>query len=376
MAVALLRLTIRRIRGSEIILARTAGDNILEIPEGTVGNLLEGLLGKKGLVTADNDVGEREETHEDVVLDDVAAMVVVKNGCFVFIDVEGDAGEAAVLEGVDDGSGIDQAAARGVDEDGVVGEQRQGMRVDDVLGRLGERAVEAQDVALREEVGEGVDVGAVGGEGRVGERVVGEDAAAEAGGHDAGEGDADAARADEADGFAVEGAAGEADEGEVAFPDAGVGAVGFAVEGLQEGDGELGDGFGAVGGDVGDGEAEGLGGGEVDVVGAGAAEEDGADATGREVGENGAGELVVYEDADGIGRVFCDEGDGFQVERDRVKGELDAGVGIGGAGGLEVVLVVGFRAEDGEFDGHFDFVCFSLDGLKYLNGLAWSLLVD
>lgn len=222
--------------------------------------------------------------------------------------------------------------------------------------------MQADDVALGEQAVE-VAVLAVLLEGRGGEGVVGEDVAAEAL-HDAGGGEADLADAEDADGLAVEGAAEQAVEGEVALADAVVGPVGVAVEGLDQGDGELGDGLGGVGGHVGDHDAVAAGRVEVDIVEAGAAQQDGLDALVGEGVDDGGAQGVVDEDADGVG-IVGDEGDAAFVEGELVVDDLDVGVeveneavggGFGGAlvgleGGVQVVPVVGLGAVDGELHG-------------------------
>lgn len=224
----------------------------------------------------------------------------------------------------------------------------EGGGVDEVVGLGEERAVQGDDVGLGEEGFQGGVFAEVFVEERFGlVDVVCEDATPEAV-HDAGEAYADAACADDADGFGVQGLAEEAVESEIALADAVVGAVGFAVEGLDQGDGEFGDGFGGVRGDVGEEEAEGFGGGEVDVVEAGAAEEDGADTECVELLEDRGGEDVVHEDAD-CG-VVGGELDGGGGERGGVVGNGEWWiVGIGGREvGEEEALIVGLGGEDGK----------------------------
>jgi hypothetical protein len=67
-------------------------------------------------------------------------------------------------------------------------------------------------------------------------------------------------------------------EVKVPFANTVVGSMCIAVEGLNQGNGELGDSFGRIGWDVCDKETEALGGREVDIVVARATEEDGSDA--------------------------------------------------------------------------------------------------
>ncbi|KYK59060.1 hypothetical protein DCS_00187 [Drechmeria coniospora] len=332
-----------RILGQGVLAASTGGE-LVQVAQRAVGNLHEGLLGEEGLVTADEDVVKGGEAHEQIVLDDLGRVIVVEELALALVDVEGDAAEVIRLEGADDGPRVEEAAAGGVDEHGARLHLGDGVGVDDVLGRVHERAVEADDVALGEELVERPVLAHVGKGGR-GKGIVGDDAAAEAL-HDAAGGDADPAGADDADRLAVEGAPDEAVEGEVALADAVVGAVRVAVERLDEGDGELGDGLGRVGGHVGDEQAAGVGGVEVDVVEAGAAQEDGLDGELGEGLDDGSVDGVVDEDADGVGA--AGEEDGVLAQGKVVVDDFKARLRSRGLGVVKVLFVVRLGAEDGE----------------------------
>ena len=61
-------------------------------------------------------------------------------------DVEGCAGEFAVVEGLDEGVGVYEFAASGVDEDGVALHQGEFSGADDVAAVWAKADVEADDV--------------------------------------------------------------------------------------------------------------------------------------------------------------------------------------------------------------------------------------
>ena len=75
-------------------------------------------------------------------------------------DVEGCAGEFAVVEGLDEGVGVYEFAASGVDEDGVGLHQCEFSGADDVAAVWAEADVEADDVGLLEELVEGDELDA------------------------------------------------------------------------------------------------------------------------------------------------------------------------------------------------------------------------
>jgi len=248
----------------ERVLAVGRVHEVDEVPHGAAGDLGQGFVGEESLVAAHDDVGEGHEAHEGVVLDDLGRVVVVEEAALGLVHVEGQAAEVATLEGGDDGLGVDEAAARRVDQDGALLHLGQRVLVDDVARRLHEGAVQADEVALGQQ---GVQVGVLAEllELGDGEGVVGEHAAAVAL-HDAGQGEADLAHAQHADRLAVQRAAQQAVEVEVALAHAVVGPVRLAVERLQQGHGELGHGLGAVAGHVGHEEAQLVGCRQVHVV--------------------------------------------------------------------------------------------------------------
>ena len=85
--------------------------------------------------------------------------VVWRDG-FLVEDVEGGAGEFAVVEGLDEGVGVYEFAASGVDEDGVGLHQGEFSGADDVMAVWAESDVEADDVGLLEELVEGDELDA------------------------------------------------------------------------------------------------------------------------------------------------------------------------------------------------------------------------
>ena len=294
-------------------------------------------------MAGDEDVGEGEEAGEDVVLEDLTAEVFKEEVGFFFIDIEAEVAEVAGLEGLDDGAGIDEAAAGGIDEHGTGLHALESGGVDEVMSGGHQGAMQADDVALSQDFVERQIEHTAVAEGGIGIEVGGKDTAAEAE-HDAGKDATDAAGADDAHGFALEVEAQEAIEGEIAFADAVEGAVGFAVEGKDEGDGVLGDGVGGVGGDADDGDVVLAGGIEIDVVEAGAAGGNQARAAGGEGGDDALVEYVVDEDADAF-EAMSETGGVFA----KVWGEV---VDVVAGAGVEAVEDLAFKAmgaEEGDF---------------------------
>ena len=176
-------------------------------------------------------------------------MILEEERALLLINVESQPGEPAVLQRSDDSLGVDELAARGVDQGCAGPEHGQAGAVDEVVRLRRERAVQRDDVRLAEQRVEAVGVGASDGAVRVAEGwaledVVPEQAAPEAGGEDLRCREPDLAGADDADGLAAQRVAEQALQLEVAFAHPVVGLVRVSVECLDERDGELGDGGG------------------------------------------------------------------------------------------------------------------------------------
>lgn len=106
---------------------------------------------------------------------------MVRIGGFLGEGVEAGAGDAVLAQRREQRRLVDQPAAGGVDDDGIGLHQRQTLGIDQVAGLGRQRAVQADDVALRQQ---GVQIGdprhALGLEQRVGrEGVIGDDIDAE-----------------------------------------------------------------------------------------------------------------------------------------------------------------------------------------------------
>ena len=100
----------------------------------------------------DEDVREVEEEGEFVVDEELAGEVLEENAFFFFVDVEGDAADAAGFECGDEGGGFDEFAAAGIDDEGAFFEAVHGVGVEEEAGIWEEGDVEGDDVAGGEEV--------------------------------------------------------------------------------------------------------------------------------------------------------------------------------------------------------------------------------
>lgn len=81
-----------------------------------MGDGLHGLYGEEAHVGGDEDVGEGGEPCQVVILDDFIGAVFVEEAFLFLVYVQADAAEFFGQEAVDQGLGVNEAAAGGVDQ--------------------------------------------------------------------------------------------------------------------------------------------------------------------------------------------------------------------------------------------------------------------
>ncbi|MNL23991.1 hypothetical protein D3C87_1454090 [compost metagenome] len=204
---------------------------------------------------------------------------------------------------------------------------------------LVERAMQADDLRLGQQLRQAQVAGAEGLDLRVGKGVVRQQPAAKAV-HDSGEGRADLPGADHADGLADQVEAGQAMQGEIAFAGTVVGAVQAAVERQDQRHRVFGYRMGRVGRDPYDRQSQPLGLGQVDMVVAGRTQGDQTRAAGGQAFEHRGAEVIIDEGADHL--VTLRQRHRIEAQARRLKVQLDAG---GQGGGEKAVAVVGLAAE-------------------------------
>ncbi len=182
-------------------------------------------------MTGNQHIRERHQTQKDLVVEDFGRAILVEERALLLIHVDRQPAQLPRLESRDDGAGVDEAAARAVDEHCARLHPVERRLVDHVAGGVHERAVQRDDVRLLQQRVE-LDVLAVLLELRDLERVVRQESAAEAV-QDLSGCQPNLARADDAHGLAVHGEAEQTIEVEVALAHSVEGAVRFAVKRLD-----------------------------------------------------------------------------------------------------------------------------------------------
>mmetsp|Transcript_147 Transcript_147/g.427 ORF Transcript_147/g.427 Transcript_147/m.427 type:complete len:339 (+) Transcript_147:101-1117(+) len=148
--------------GADLVGVGAAVGEFGEVEDGGVGDALEGLRGEEGGVGRDDDVGPRGEGGEGGVpaVGERGAgggvgfdgEVLEEGGGLLLVDVEADGGEGAVVEGLEESFRVDEAAAADVDEDGAGAHGGKGVGVDEVVGRVVERAVQRDELSLAQQL--------------------------------------------------------------------------------------------------------------------------------------------------------------------------------------------------------------------------------
>ncbi len=324
-----------------LVLQRLAQGEVPDVLQGGGGDVAQRLLREVGLVGGDDDVVERQQARQRVVVDNLVRAVFVEVLALLLVDIQSGRSDLFVFQSFDEGVGVDELSAAGVDDHHAVLHLADGVVVDEVLRLLRQGAVQGDDVrAVVELVECGIDHLVLAGKVVVGIEVVGQYVHAEAA-EDADELLGYLARADDARRLAVHVEAQQAVQGEVAVARAPRGAVDFAVEREHQRHGVLRHGVGRVGGHANHRDAA-LGGGlQVDVVVARAAQGQQLDAVcGHQADDFGVGR-VVHEDADHVHALRQDDVVLVQVTFVETEFETELSVFL-----VERSLVVGLRAEE------------------------------
>ena len=289
-----------------LVLQRLAQGEVPDVLQGGGGDVAQRLLREVGLVGGDDDVVERQQARQRVVVDNLVRAVFVEVLALLLVDVQSGRPDLFVFQSFDEGVGVDELSAAGVDDHHAV---------------LHDHLVLAGKVV-------------------VGIEVVGQYVHAEAA-EDADELLGNLARADDAGRLAMHVETQQAVQGEVALARTPCGTMYLAVEREHQGYGIFGHGVGRVGGYAHHGDTT-LGGGlQVDVVVARAAQGQQLDAVcGHQADDFGVGR-VVHEDADHVHALRQDDVVLVQVTFVETEFETELSVFL-----VERSLVVGLRAEE------------------------------
>ncbi|MNG00808.1 hypothetical protein D3C84_837580 [compost metagenome] len=158
-------------------------------------------MGQERLVGGDNHIGKGQQPCQHVILQGQVGAVLEKQLGLFLVHIQAQVAQLAAFQRLDQGRCVHQAAASGVDQHGAALHRSKRLGVDQVSALFIERAMQADDLRLREQLGQGQVAGAQGFDLWVGVGVVGQQLAAEAG-HDPREGSADLPGADHSDGLA------------------------------------------------------------------------------------------------------------------------------------------------------------------------------
>ena len=248
-------------------------EEVADIVEGDLCDVGHRLSGKEGLMGGYKDVGEGHESGEFIVVDGVIGEVFKEVVALLLIYVEGGGADVFGLQSLDEGFGIDEFSAAGIDDEHAFFHHFYCVVIDhvDVVG--GEGAVKGDNVGLAVDLFERqiFKIILFGGL-EIGEEVVGDDFNAEPL-EDFSENEADFPGSYNAESFTPEVESEESIDGEVVFSDAVVCAVERPVEGHNHSEGIFGHGVRGVSWHADDGNFA-VSGFQADVVVSGAAHGD------------------------------------------------------------------------------------------------------
>ena len=99
-----------------LVFQRLALREVPDVLQGGGGDVAQRLLREVGLVGGDDDVVERQQTGQRVVVDDLVRAVFVEVLALFLVDVQSGRAYLLVLQPFDEGVGVDQLSAAGVDD--------------------------------------------------------------------------------------------------------------------------------------------------------------------------------------------------------------------------------------------------------------------
>ena len=105
---------------------------IIQVAQRALRNFRQCLLSEEGLVTTHQHIVECSQSHQDIVLNNVTTVVLVKECTLALVNIQAQAAQVSALEGVDDTLSVDETSAGGVDNHGPFFRLGERLLVDDV----------------------------------------------------------------------------------------------------------------------------------------------------------------------------------------------------------------------------------------------------
>ena len=216
--------------GTDLVLERPPLEEGPQVLHGRMGDVGQCLPREEPLMRGDDHVVERQQPGQHVVIQNAVRGILVEVGRLLFVDVQPRGADPLLLQTVDQRLGMDQLPAARVDEHDTRLHLRDGHVADHVARRIGQRAVQRNNVRTVVELVER-DIGDARRRGilRIGIEVIGQHLHAEPL-EDADQLPGDPPRTDDPRRLAVKIETQQAVQREVAVARAPVGTVDLAVE--------------------------------------------------------------------------------------------------------------------------------------------------
>ena len=128
------------------------GGKIGNVADGGLGNVFESLLRQESLVGGDNDIGHGDQPGENIVLQDVAGVILKEEIGLLLVNIEAGGTHLPCLDGGEQILRIDQRAAGGVQDDNPLLAGGKGFGVEQMVGLRRQGTVQGDDIALAEEL--------------------------------------------------------------------------------------------------------------------------------------------------------------------------------------------------------------------------------
>lgn len=119
---------------------------VFDVLQGSRGDVCQRFTREESLVGRDDDVVERKQACQRVVIDNLVRLVFVEVLAFFLVYIQSRRTDFLVLQSFNQGVGMNQLPAPGVDNHNAVFHLTDGIIVDEVFGLFRQGAVQGNDI--------------------------------------------------------------------------------------------------------------------------------------------------------------------------------------------------------------------------------------
>lgn len=127
---------------------------VCDIIQGSLCDIFQNILSKKGLMPGDNHVWKGEQASKDVILNNPIGQILKEQVGLFLVDIQRESADFAGFESLNCRFGVDQCPAAGVDQHDAVLHLLQSMNVDKMVRFRRQRTVQSNDIGSAKKFGQ------------------------------------------------------------------------------------------------------------------------------------------------------------------------------------------------------------------------------